>query len=93
MALENNNGQPISIDDQRKRCRVLERLDEAKGATLELEDLDHATLKQCMLGVQWTVAKVGLLQIIDDVLDAKPIKVVPMVAVQDGQEEAARDRA
>jgi len=61
---------PLSVDEIRKRCRVLDALDKANGI-LELEDIDHLTLKLAIQDFPFNVADRTLLQIIDDVLEAK----------------------
>ena len=57
----------MSIDEIRKRCRVLERLAEANG-TLVLEDADYSTLVEALRGSRFTLADPALLRVIDAVL-------------------------
>jgi hypothetical protein len=52
-----------------------------EGATLSLEDADHATLVSAVNAMQFAVANKHLLGLIDDILNAKP----PQRPAQDRQ--------
>ena len=67
-----------NADDMRKRVRVLDALDaldkaaEASPAALLLEDADHALLAGAARGFTFGVASRELLEILDDIFDARP---------------------
>lgn len=63
----------LSVDEIRKRCRVLDVFDKVgeKDHEIELEDLDHLTLRAAVEAFPWTQATPDLLRVIDDVLNAK----------------------
>ena len=61
----------IGVDEMRKRCRILDVLDKANGE-LKLEDADHEVLKRIVNDYpNFGSANPKLLEIIDDILDAK----------------------
>lgn len=64
-------GQGINADDMRRRVRLLDALEKADGDSLLLEDADHAVLVRLINGFQFGTADRRLLQIIDDIADAK----------------------
>lgn len=68
----------ISIDEMRKRVRILEAIEALKPDAVELflEDADCDVLINAMNGFPWSGASRELLAVIDDVLGAKP-QVVP----------------
>lgn len=80
--LNHSPNKPLSVDEIRKRCRVLDFIKDYEDEhpniddcpDLELEDLDHLTLKVSIDTFPWTQAYPGQLAIIDDVIDAKPKK-------------------
>lgn len=63
-------GQGINADDMRRRCRILDALEEANG-NLVLEDADHAVLNGLVKSFQFGAAHPALLRVIDDVIEAK----------------------
>ena len=67
------NQQGMSIDDIRKRIRILDVIDELDESDtfMDLEDLDYLTLKNAIQTQKWVVADRNLLRIIDDVLEAE----------------------
>jgi hypothetical protein len=60
---------PISVDEMRRRVRILDALEKADD-TLLLEDADHAILKAAVEAFPFNVADAGLLRIVDDILEA-----------------------
>lgn len=64
--------QGITVDDMRRRCRILEVLEklEDDSDVMLLEDADHAVLVRLMNGFQFGVADSRLLKVIDDVIGA-----------------------
>jgi hypothetical protein len=60
----------LSVEEIRRRVRILDALD-ASADHLLLEDADHAALTEALAGFPFAVAHRELLQIIDDVLDAR----------------------
>jgi hypothetical protein len=80
---------PISIEEMRRRVKVLEGL-EAMGPNdteLILEDGDHKILKDALENFPWNAANRTLLNVIDDVLDAKP----PLKVVDKAEEDPPRN--
>lgn len=77
-------GQGINADDMRRRCRLLDALENAENDTLLLEDADYALLVRLINAFQFGAAHPKLLRIIDDVNEAKEpkpeLKVVPAAA-------------
>lgn len=67
------NQQGMSIDDIRKRIRILDVIDELDESDtfMDLEDLDYLTLKNAIQTQKWVIADRNLLRIIDDVLEAE----------------------
>lgn len=61
---------PMDIGEMRKRVRILDALEKAKGHLI-LEDADHQVLKAAIESFPWQAADSELLQIIDDVTEAK----------------------
>jgi hypothetical protein len=61
----------INAADMRSRCRILDILDKADGDSLLMEDADHAVMSRLMSSYQFNIAHPLLLQIIDDVVEAK----------------------
>lgn len=66
-------GRGIDLDEMRRRCRILNVLDEAKDDTdsVVLEDADFSVLEAAIKANQWGVADVDLLNTIDEVLASK----------------------
>jgi hypothetical protein len=60
---------------------VLDLLEKADGESLILEDAEHAALKKCIEDFPWTQARRDILNIIDDVLEAKPVSKAALKAV------------
>ncbi len=68
----------LAIDELRKRVRVIEQVEKSVGSDkLILEDADHQCLKDALSSAPFTVAHKELLQIIDDVRDARDPPEVP----------------
>lgn len=65
--------QGISLDELRKRVRVLDAVDAAGDAdALTLEDADYTTLAGAIQTMQFSMASKPLLSIIDEILNAAP---------------------
>jgi hypothetical protein len=87
----NSPQRPLSIEEIRRRVRILDALDEATkpgdGGTLSevlsLEDEDHKALCAAIEGFPWVNASKGLLTIIDDVLQAETAKTPAMKVVKE----------
>ena len=58
---------PMTPGEMRKRLRILDVLDAATGDSFQLEDADHALLKEIVGEAVWVVIHRDLIQIIDDV--------------------------
>lgn len=65
----------LTVDDMRRRVRILDALDEVphNGDTLVLEDEDVKALVDAIEGFPWASANKSILTIIDDVLGAEPV--------------------
>lgn len=64
-------GQGIVADEMRRRCRILDVLENAQPNEVILEDADHALLVRLINAFQFGTAHPKLLVVIDDVLQAK----------------------
>lgn len=87
LVVGNSPQRPMSIDEIRRRVRVLDVLDEATkpGAQSEfllLEDEDHKTLVSAIEGFPWSAASKALLTIIDDIVQADKTKAPTMRVVE-----------
>ena len=71
--IEVSPNRALTIDEIRKRTRVLDKLDElAPDATaLILEDADHATVVGALRDFPFNVANKHLLRVIDDIFEAE----------------------
>lgn len=73
--------QSLSVDDIRRRCKVLDLIDPklnpdiSRAESLTLEDGHYETLKACVERFPYNLATPSLLRVIDDVLMAKPAPV------------------
>jgi hypothetical protein len=84
MVAGNSPQKPLSIDEIRRRVRVLDALDEAKGGdSFVLEDEDHKVLQAAVENFPWTSASKALLTIVDDVVSAEAAKPPAMKLVED----------
>tara|TARA_R110002153_G_scaffold274298_2_gene448208 strand:- start:28695 stop:29018 length:324 start_codon:yes stop_codon:yes gene_type:complete len=64
-------GKPVMLDDQRKRVRILNKLDALGDATpteLLLEDADAATLTVCITEMPWAIVSKDILTFADTVI-------------------------
>jgi hypothetical protein len=71
VASQGANG--IKLDEQRRRCRILDAIEKlpAEADTLVLEDADHAFLARLVAEFPFGVASPGLLAVIEEVIAAK----------------------
>lgn len=71
--LENSPREPLSVDAIRRRCRVLDKIDDCvvDADCLVVEDAEHSTLMHAVESFPWSVANRDILRIIDDVKEAK----------------------
>jgi hypothetical protein len=68
----------LDIDEIRRRCRIMNMLDEVgEGDSLTLRLEDHEILKAALESFQFSMATPELLQVIDDVLNAADAEKVP----------------
>lgn len=80
MAVKFSQQKGVSIDEMRKRVRVLDAIEtNTDKVALVLEDADHKTLLEGLNEVQWSVSSKEVLTIIDEVINAKapPAPVLP----------------
>ena len=79
----------LSVDDMRRRVRILDALDEVphNGDTLVLEDEDARALGEAIESFPWASANKGLLTILDDVLQAEPFSPLPPSKIKLAQQE------
>lgn len=63
----------IKLDEQRRRCRILDALEKvpAEAESLTLEDADHALLSKLLADFPFGLAHPKLLRVIDEMIDAK----------------------
>ena len=75
----------ITIDEMRRRCRILDALDTLTHDvdSIILEDEDAKVLVAALESFPWSAANRSLLTIIDDVLQAETVPV-PMKLVDPG---------
>lgn len=68
-------GKALSIDEIRRRVRILDLLDAAplNSDHILLEDEDAKVLVGAIEGFPWSVASKGLLSVIDDVLSPETV--------------------
>jgi len=78
LVAENSPGKPISVDEMRKRVRILDALD-AMGDTgrMHLEEAEYALLKEALQTFPWGQASRLVVNLIDDVDNAAEAKVMP----------------
>ena len=83
--LEISPQKPLSVADIRARVRVIDAIEEAdeQNDTLVLEDAEHQTLKRAVEDFPWQQASRELLELIDDVLEAKPVSTASLHAVDE----------
>jgi hypothetical protein len=63
----------VRADEMRQRVRILDALERDKDAPgLQLEDAEHGMLQRLINDFPFSIAHRDLLQIIDDVNEAKP---------------------
>jgi|SRR5262245_2667822 len=78
--------QGITYQEMRKRDRVLDALDAAKGQSyFDLEDADYSVLKGLLDTFQWATAKRELRKILDDLAEAKSPEETPSLKVIEGE--------
>lgn len=77
----------LSVEDMRRRVRILDALDEVphNGDVLVLEDEDVTALTEAIEGFPWASANKSILNIIDDVLGAETM-AAPKVKLAAQQE-------
>lgn len=96
LVVGNSPQRPLSIDEIRRRVRILDVLDEAlKSDTVlpeffTLEDEDHKVLCTAIESFPWANASKGLLVVIDDVLKAEDATKPAMSAVEDSEKGSRR---
>jgi hypothetical protein len=78
MVLEQSPGRAFTIDEMRRRIRIMDTLDETKPANggsdyFTLEDADHAMLKSAYDTFPWTRANAGLIAIADALDNAQTV--------------------
>lgn len=67
-----NMQQQVDLAHARLRMRVMDKLEAAKGAPyIDLEDQDHAMLKQVLETATFAIIRRDVLEICDDVINAK----------------------
>jgi hypothetical protein len=59
----------FTVDDMRKRFRVIDQLDKADGH-IEVEDADYALLKTLVNGFRWPAMSAEIVEFVDDVNNA-----------------------
>lgn len=67
--LNPQTGQPVgfSIDDIRKRLRLIECLNSAKNGTIEMEDADYALVNECVRQYKWNKVDKMIVEFVDAV--------------------------
>jgi hypothetical protein len=63
-------GRGMDLEEMRRRCKVLEKLEKANGHLL-LEDADFDVVKQALATNSYGMANIELLAIIDAILASK----------------------
>mgnify|MGYP000901203918 CR=1 FL=1 len=81
--------QGSNLDDMRKRMRVLDALDAADPTGVSIEDADHKVLVDAVKAFPFVRLSKGLLQICDDIIEAKAPPVVQLPANDGGDSQAA----
>lgn len=65
-------GRAIDLDEMRRRCNVLEKLEKAKDSpSVLLEDAEFELVKQALNTNPWGVAEPELLQVVDQIFASK----------------------
>lgn len=82
LVTENSPQRPFTVDEMRKRVKVVAELDAAKGDTLVLEDAEHDLLKKALQEFPWNRAEAELLRIIEDGIDAREVSKAELKAVE-----------
>jgi len=82
LVAENSPQKQISVSDMRKRVKLLEALENSSSETLVVEDAEWQMLKQALEEFPWSQASKQLLDIIDDVIDAKEVSRAELKAVE-----------
>lgn len=68
----NKPGRAIDLDEMRRRCKVLEKLDKAANASsVLLEDAEFEVVKNALTTNPWGVAEPELLKVVDDIMASK----------------------
>jgi hypothetical protein len=80
------SGQGITYADMRKRDRIFDALESAKGQSyFDLEDADHAILKAILDTFQWATGKRELKAVLDDIAEAKSPEETRVLKVVEGE--------
>lgn len=90
LIMEHSPQRPLSVPEIRARVKVLdalERLDDGADSIV-LEDAEHATLKKGVEDFPWQQASREILDIIDDVIEAKPVSKAQLKTVETAPAEA-----
>lgn len=69
--------QGVTVDEIRRRCRIIDAVERAAEDGVLLEDADHDLLRKLVSEFRFGMARPDLLQIIDDILQAQaPLQAV-----------------
>ena len=93
--MEHSPQKPLSVAEIRARVKVLDKLDalDPDADTLVLEDAEHVTLKKGVEEFPWQQASRELLELIDDVLEAKAVSAAHLKAVESDARAPTQDAA
>jgi hypothetical protein len=84
LIMEHSPQKPLTVAEIRARVKVLDVLErlEPDADSMVLEDADHQTLKNAIESFPWQQAGRDILEIIDDVLEAKPVSKAHLKTVE-----------
>jgi hypothetical protein len=60
----------VTVDDMKKRLRIVTALENAKGDTLKLEDADYDLLAQKVRANKWAMVSPAIVEFCDDIAAA-----------------------
>lgn len=81
---EHSPQRPFTIEEMRKRVKLLDAIDAATGDTLVVEDAEHELLKKALQEFPWNRADRELLKIIEDGIEARDVSTAALKAVDAG---------
>lgn len=71
-SINSQTGQAIgfSIEEIRKRLRLIECLKHPNNGQIEMEDADYQLLYECVIAYKWNKAEQSIVDFVDDVVKA-----------------------